>query len=188
MKRLFISGIPTSGKSYLAKKLAESTQGIVVHLDDFREDTALDEKYKKWTNFFWDKDEEQYLTETSPEQQWSNLVLQSEGLWPAFLSKIESYAKESKPVIFECVNILPHLARQHLSFPGIVLLGSSYEETLKRNRERPRWGNTDKLQELEARTFFFVERPQYKDEAEKYDYPVFETADIAFGTALKLLE
>jgi predicted kinase len=35
-KRLFITGIPTSGKSYLAKILAEKVGGIAVIFDDFR--------------------------------------------------------------------------------------------------------------------------------------------------------
>ncbi|MEK6809274.1 MAG: hypothetical protein AABY40_01240 [Nanoarchaeota archaeon] len=154
-KRLFISGIPTSGKSYLAKILAEKSGGVAVSLDDFRENLAADERYRKWTNFYLDQNEEEYLTKTPPDQQWDNLVKQSEGLWPAFLEEIEKYAQEIKPVIFECVNILPHLAKKDLNFPGVVIIGESFEQTLDRNRKEPRWGGTPELQELEARTFFF---------------------------------
>jgi hypothetical protein len=84
--------------------------------------------------------------------------------------------------------MLPHLTKQDISFPGICLLGSSYEETLARNKKNPRWGQNDHLQELEAKTFFYIERPRYKSEAEKYGYPVFESSDEAFTYALKLLE
>jgi len=188
MNKLFITGIPASGKSYLAKKLARETGGIAVILDDFRESLASDERYKKWVNFFLDKDEEKYYRETSLIDQWNNIILQSEGLWPTFFEKINSYKEEKKYVIFECVNILPHLAKKDLDFPGIVLLGRSYEEILKRNIENPRWGDTLRLQELEAKSFFNVERLYYKEEAEKYGYPCFETADEAFDTAIKLLK
>lgn len=90
-------------------------------------------------------------------------------------------------MVFECVNILPHIAKQYLDFPGIVLIGKSYEKVLERNKQAPRWGNTPELQELEARWFFEVERPHYKAEAKKYKYPVFESADEAFKKALQFL-
>lgn len=186
-KRLFITGIPTSGKSYLARQLAEKVGGIAVLFDDFRENLAENDQYKKWTNFYLDVDEKEYLTKTSPETQWENLVAQSEGLWSAFLEKIDEYADEEKPVIFECVNMLPHIAKKDLDFPGIVLIGKSYEEILQRNIQDPRWGETLELQELEAKTFFEIERPQYKAEAEKYGYAVFEDYDLAFQKAEDLI-
>ncbi len=186
-KRLFITGIPTSGKSYLARQLAEKVGGIAVLLDDFRESLAENDQYKKWTNFYLDMDEKEYLTTTNPLKQWENLVVQSEGLWPAFLEKINEYKDEEKPVIFECVNILPHIAKKDLDFPGIVLIGKSYEEILQRNIQDPRWGETLELQELESKTFFEIERPQYKAEAEKYGYPVFEDYDLAFQKAEDLI-
>ena len=187
-KRLFITGIPTSGKSYLAKRLAEKVGGIVVSLDDFRESLSSDEKYRKWTNFYIDLNEREYLMNTSSEIQWSNLVKQSEGLWPAFLQEIRKYDNENKLVIFECVNLLPHLVKNDLDFDGVVLVGSTFEETLKRNITDPRWGSTAELQELEAKTFFEIERPRYKDEADKYGYSCFEKADDAFEFALQLIK
>lgn len=186
-KRLFITGIPTSGKSYLAKQLAEKVDGVCVLLNNLRENLSKDENYKKWTNFYLDRDEEEYLANTSEEQKWNNLTAQSEGLWPAFMDEIAKYSNNEKPVIFECVNILPHLANKDLDFSGIVLIGSSFELTLERNMKEPRWGNTKELQGLEAKAFFFVERPKYKSEAEKYGFPVFEKAEDAFEHCLKLL-
>ena len=106
-----------------------------------------------------------------------------EGLWPAFLQEIEKYKNEEKPVIFECVNILPHLAKKDLNFSGIVLIGRSYEEILERNKKSPRWGSTPELQELEAKLFFEVERPRYRAEAEKYEYDFFEDYNLAFKKA-----
>ncbi|MEK7136644.1 MAG: hypothetical protein AAB821_03580 [Patescibacteria group bacterium] len=49
----------------------------------------------------------------------------------------------------------------------------------------PRWGQTKKLQKLEAETFFYIERPKYISEAEKYDYPIFESADEAYFYVFK---
>lgn len=186
-KRLFITGIPTSGKSYLAKMLAKKVGGIAVLLDGIRENISSDDQYRKWTNFYLDQDEKTYLSTTSSEKQWENLVAQSEGLWPAFLNEIEKYKNDTRPVIFECVNMLPHLVKRDLGFDGVVLIGSSFEETLERNKKDPRWGNTLELQELEARTFFYVERPHYKEEASKYGYQTFETADEAVEYCLGLL-
>ncbi|OHA59246.1 MAG: hypothetical protein A2589_03485 [Candidatus Vogelbacteria bacterium RIFOXYD1_FULL_46_19] len=186
-KRLFISGIPTSGKSYLARKLAAASGGLAVSLDDTREELAGDARYRKWVNFYLDKNEEEYLTQVPPEEQWQNLVAQSEALWPALVAEIKKYELEERPVIFECVNLLPHLAKKDLPFPGVVLIGKFLEETLERNLADPRWGETPELIRLEAKTFFEVERPRYQAEAEKYGYPVFESADLAWETALGLL-
>lgn len=188
-KRLFITGIPTAGKSYLAKKLSKATDGVAVCLDIYREELAKDERYKKWVNFYFDLDEEKYFTEQTPEELLSNqdLIDQSEALWPAFLEKIKTYENETRPVIFECVNMLPHLAKRDLDFPGIVLLGPSYEDILRRNIEDPRWGKTLRLQELEAKSFWEIERPFYKEEAEKFGYSMFDSADQAFEYALKLI-
>lgn len=186
-KQLFITGIPTAGKSYLAKKLAEEVGGICVSVDDMREELSRDERYKKWVNFYLDQDEKTYYTTTTYDEQWKNLVAQSEGFWPGILVGLAQYADEDKPVIFEGVNILPHLAHKDLQIPGIAIIGRSLEETLERNMREPRWGATEELQKLEADAFFNGERPHYKDGAEKYGYPVFETPDEAWATAIQIL-
>jgi adenylate kinase len=185
---LLITGIPASGKSYLAKKLAEETGAIVVHLDDVRQELSKDPKYTDAVNFYLNQDEEKYYTETTDEQRWQDLVNQSETLWPAFAKEINKYKDSEKPVIFECVNLLPHIVKANSDLPLVVLIGDGYENILKRNKKDPRWGNTEYLQELEAKNFFYTERPKYKSEAEKYNYPVFETADEAFEYCLELLD
>lgn len=180
--------MPTAGKSYLSTKIADTVGGLAVHLDDLRESLSGDGRYKNWINFYLDQDEEKYLVEVLPEKQWQNLVDQSEAIWPMFKNKIESYITEPRPVIFECVNLLPHLASREFNFPGIVLLGNSYEETLKRNQQNPRWGNSEKLQKLEAKCFWEVERPRYLAEGQKYNWSVFENTDDAFNWAIKLFQ
>ncbi|MDQ2933300.1 MAG: hypothetical protein M3Q80_02875, partial [bacterium] len=186
-KRLCITGIPTSGKSYLAKKLAEQIGGKAILLDDFRGELSKNEHYNKWLNFYIDQNEKKYYTTTSPENQWKNLVQQSEELWPGFLEYIHTFKDETKPVIFECVNLLPHLVQKDLSFPQIVLIGTSYANTLSRIEKEHRWGTERYLHELEACSFFINERPHYKEEAQKFGLPFFESADDAFETALKLV-
>ena len=149
--RLFITGIPTSGKSYVAKRLAEATGGTAVYFDRFRAPLFAEPKYRPWVNFYLDKDEAAYLRDVSPEDKWKNLVAQSEGLWPAFLKVIDQHAADIKPVIFECVNLLPHLAHRGLDFPGMVLIGASREQTLERIREKARWSNNPHFQEWRDR-------------------------------------
>jgi len=185
--KLFITGIPTAGKSYLAKKLAEVADGVAVNMDDYRESLISDKRYQAWVNFYRNQNEEEYLKTTSPDKMWEDLVAQSEALWPAFLKKIAEYENVEQPIIFECVNLLPHLAKRDLPFPGIALIGKSYEEVLERNKMDPRWGKDPKIQELESKIFFEVERPRYESEAKKYGYPIFKTADKAFEPALKLI-
>jgi hypothetical protein len=186
-KRLFITGIPTAGKSYLAKKLAEEVGGVCVSVDDMREGLSKDERYKKWINYYLDQDEKIYYTTTTYDEQWKNLVAQSEGFWPGILAGLAQYTDEDKPVIFEGVNILPHLAHRDLQIPGIAIIGRSLEETFERNKKEPRWGATEELQKLEADAFFNGERPHCKDDAEKFGYPVFETPDEAWATAIQIL-
>jgi hypothetical protein len=186
-KRLFITGIPTAGKSYLAKKLAEEVGGICVSVDDMREELSKDERYKKWVNYYLDQDEKNYYSTTTYDEQWKNLVAQSEGFWPGVLTGLAQYADEDRPVIFEGVNILPHLAHKDLQIPGIAIIGRSLKETLERNMREPRWGATEELQKLETDAFFNGERPHNKDDAEKYEYPVFETPDDAWTTAIQIL-
>lgn len=186
--RLFITGIPTAGKSYLAKKLAAEVGGICVSVDDIREGLAEDERYRKWVNFYLDKNEFEYYSKSTPDELWADLVAQCEGLWPATLQKISEYENEERPVIFEGVNILPHLANRDLKIPGVVIIGKTFQETFERNKKDPRWGATEELQRMEAEAFFNCERPHYKEEAEKYGYPVFESADDAWETAVKILK
>ena len=188
-KRLFITGIPTAGKSHLANRLAEKVGGLHVLGDSICDELKKEsEEYRKWIDFYWDQDEHTYYTTTSHEQQWINLVAQAEHVWPGILEHIKKYDNEEKPVIFDGVLVLPHLAKRDLAFPGVVLVGKSLEETLARNKLEPRWGDTEELQKLEAESFFYCERPRYIEEAQKYGYPVFEEPEAAYSSALELLQ
>ncbi|KKT42263.1 hypothetical protein A2W54_02915 [Candidatus Giovannonibacteria bacterium RIFCSPHIGHO2_02_43_13] len=187
-KKIFITGIPTAGKSYLAKRITDELGGKSISTDDLREKLENDPKYEPWVNFYLNQDEKIYYTSTNHDQQWQNLVRQSEALWPGILEILDKSVSNEKMVIFEGVNILPHLAKRDLKFPGIVLIGKSFDETFERNKKDPRWGKTEELQKLEAEAFFYGERPHYKEEAEKYGYPVFDDVENAFKEATNLLK
>ena len=173
MKYIFISGIPASGKSYLAAKVAKAVGALHVEIDDLREEMRSDMELKKWVDFFWDKDEVEYWKNTSCGQHWENLKNQSEAFWSAILKRIRKIQESESPAIFEGVNILPHLAAKDLQFPGIVLVGDSFEDIFERNKKEPRCGKSEELQRKEAEAFYNCERPRYIAEAEKYGYQAF---------------
>jgi hypothetical protein len=182
--RLFITGIPTAGKSYLAKSHAEKYNGIHVDLDKERKNLLNIPECKEWVNFYLNKNEIEYFNTTTKEERWNNLVKQSESFLPHCLKIIDSYKTEDKFVVFECVNLLPELVHNKISFPGIVLVGNSYEDVLKRLIDVPRWGKTQELFEIEARYFFFEEGLKYRETAEKYGYKVFKNSADAFDFLL----
>lgn len=170
-KRLFITGIPTAGKSYLAKAVAAKVAAKVVHFDKVLDNHLNDPLYEKWINFYWNQDERAYLTGTSPDDQRRFLMEQAECFWPLFKEHIDSYKDEMQPVIFESVSLFPSLVRRAFDFPGIVLAGVSIQETLKRNQGDPRWSKLPELQAMEAEAFFNIERPLYISEAKKIRPP-----------------
>jgi len=57
---VFITGIPASGKSFIAKKISKKTGVIHVKADSFRRKMRKDPKLKKWVNFYWKLDEKKY--------------------------------------------------------------------------------------------------------------------------------
>ncbi len=187
MSYIFISGIPASGKSYLAAKLAKRTEAFHLNIDNIREEISKDPKLAYWVNFYWKLDEEKYYKETSCNEQWQNLVGQSEAFWPFILEKIHQVMQTHPKAIFEAVNILPHLAKKDLVFPGVFLLGESEETIYERNKNSPRWGQTVELQRIEADKFFNCEGKKYKEQADKYGYKTFRSANDAEEYLLELL-
>lgn len=186
MKYVFISGIPASGKSYLAAKVAIVTGALHFKVDDWREEFRKD-RHANWVDFFWNKNEAEYWKNTDCEEHWKNIVKQSEALWPEIVSKIGKIVKLGKPAIFEGVNILPHLAHKDLDFKGIFLLGESLETILERNKKDPRWGQTEELQIKEAEAFWNCEGPKYKQEAKKYGFKTFTDPILAEKELLEIL-
>lgn len=187
MKSVFIGGIPASGKSFLAKKLSSEYGISLISTDLLRENLVKDPKTKYWVNFYWNLDEKEYYTTTSCEEQWGNLVHQSEAFWPEILRTVGELSKNGSLVV-EGVNVLPHLAAKDFNFSGVYLLGESQETILSRIKKDPRWGKTDKLQQLEAHNFFNCERDWYKKEAEKHGYLSFDNPDEAYKVVAKMIQ
>ena len=170
MNSVFIGGTPNAGKSTLAKKIAEKYNMIYLDLDILREQIWQDPELRYWEDFFSEKDEALYWKETSFSVHWGNIHKQSEFFWPIFLRKIQEELLRG-PVIFEAVNILPHLAKA-TGFSGVFLIADSLEQIYERNKIRPRWGETEELWQIEA-DMFYKEGVMYKQEAEALGYKVF---------------
>lgn len=188
MKYTFISGIPTAGKSYLARNVARKTNAIHVEVDTFKAKMRKNQNLREWVDFFWNKNEAEYWRTVTPQKHWHNLVKQSEAFWPTILEEIHRIQKDGRSAIFEGVNILPHLAYQDLDFPGIVLLGESEQTVLDRCKKSPRWGKTDKLQKKEAKWYFIHEGEMYRKEGNKYGYKVFTNISEAELELTRLME
>src|SRR3989344_2845846 len=74
MKYTFISGIPASGKSHLASKIAKEIGIQHFTIDDWWKEMKDDPKLKKWVDFFWNKAKEKYGSTTNCEKQWENIL------------------------------------------------------------------------------------------------------------------
>jgi shikimate kinase len=188
MKHVFISGIPASGKSYLAEKISKNLGILHVDMDDLREEMSKDPELKKWVEFFSSQDEGEYWDKTDCEQQYENLKKQSEAFWPTFQEKIDEIISSGQSAIFEGVNILPHLTSKRPNFPGVYLVSDSIEDIFVRNQIDPRWGKTKELQRREAEAFVNCEAKMYEQEAGKYGYKVFRDPKEAKEEIIKLLK
>lgn len=188
MKFAFISGVPASGKTYIAQKMFKSIGCLHVNLDDLRGDMVSDLKLEPWVNFFRRQNELEYWNSVTPEEHWNNLRNQAEAFWPTYLAKINETKNTSKSAIFESVSILPHLAYRNLDFPGIYLLGESIEIIFKRLKENSRWGGNEELQRMEAEWFYLHEGKMYESEAKKYGFKSFRHPKKAEEELLKLIQ
>lgn len=172
-KYIFISGIPTSGKSFLAKKISNELGILHFDTDKWRGEVRSNSDLVKWVDFYFDKDEEEYFKNTDCNRRWDDLKNQSEVFWPIFKMKIDEIIESNFSAIFEGVTLLPHLIHEDFKFPAYYLLGESFEQTLDRNIKSSRWGKTLDLQKIEAENFFYCEGENYKREAEAHGYKIF---------------
>ncbi len=184
MKSFFITGIPTSGKTYLATRISKEFNLPILSVDKFRKEMIQDSELKKWVYFYWNIDEKEYYTNTTCNKQWENLVNQSEAFWQFTKEKIAD-ALRTEPHIVEGVNLLPHLMSE-TDLQGLILLGESEKRIFRRIRANPRWGETVELQKLEAEAFFHCEGSWYRKEAEKYNYSVFTDTNEAYDYQVNL--
>ena len=187
MKYVFIGGIPAAGKSYLAGKVAKAFKVQHIDIDRWRSELKKDPNLEPWVNFVWHQNEEKYWQSTDSQKHWQNLKNQSEAIWPIIKEKINKVVAAGEPAIFEGVNILPHLAKADLDFPGIYFLGKSFAQIFKRLKKEPCWGRTEELQKKEAE-MFIREGSIFKKEAEKYGFKTFIDLRKAEKELLNLLK
>ncbi len=187
MKHFFITGTPNAGKSTLAKRIADKCDMLHIDVDSWREKMWQDESIRPWVDFFKDKDEMEYWSITTPEEDFQNLVNQSEAFWPFILKNINAIVERDAPAVFEAVNILPHLAKRDLPFDGVVLVNTSVDTNLERLKIRPRWGASGELQKIEA-VRFAQQADLYVKEAEKYGFRVFENDKEAEAYMINVLK
>jgi adenylate kinase family enzyme len=184
MKSVFIGGIPAVGKTFLANKVSKKFDILHVDTDVWREEMRESPELKKWVDFFWNLDEENYWKETTCEEQWKNLIEQSEAFWSVFKEKIINI---KEPAIFEGVNLIPHLMKE-IDVHGVYLVSDSVDEIFERNKKDPRWGETEELQKIEAEAFVNCESKKYKEEAEKYNYKVVTDVGDAEREVIRLIK
>lgn len=187
MKYVFIGGIPTAGKSFLAKKIADKTGAVHVEIDLLREEMVKDPKLKPWVNWYTDQDEEEYFKNTNNDLGWTHLKNQSEAYWQTIEAKVLEIKKNGKNAVFEGYNLLPHLVSKYFDFPGIYLRAPTPEEILRRIKMKKRWGDGDKLHKMEVKFFLECFDKNFKKDAKSYGYKCFSDPGKAETEILKLL-
>src|SRR5688572_27413436 len=118
MADAFITGIPTAGKSWLVRRVAERTGAVHEGLDDLRAGMMHDERLRPWARFYLDRDEREHWKNTTCDDHWGHLVTQSEVFWSTYLGKIREVRAAGRPAIFESVCLLPQLVARDLDFKG----------------------------------------------------------------------
>lgn len=187
MKYVFIGGIPTAGKSFLAKKIADETGAVHVEIDLLREEMVKDPKLKPWVNWYTDQDEKEYFLKIDNDTGWTHLKNQSEAYWGTIEAKVKEIKKTGKNAIFEGYNLLPHLVSKYFDFPGIYLRAPKAKEILKRIEMKKRWGEGDKLHKMEVKFFRECFDKNFKNDAKKYGYKCFFSPIEAEKEIIKLL-
>lgn len=187
MKYVFIGGIPTAGKSFLAKKIADKIGAIYVEIDLLREEMLKDPKLKPWVNWYTNQDEEEYFKKTDNDLGWTHLKNQSEAYWQTIEKKVNQIKKTGKKAIFEGYNLLPHLVSKYFDFDGIYLGAPKPEEILRRIKMKKRWGEEDKLHKMEVKFFIECFDYNFKKDAKKHGYKCFSDSIGAEKEILKLM-
>lgn len=187
MKYVFIGGIPTAGKSFLAKKIADETGAIHVEIDLLREKMAKDPKLKPWVNWYTDQDEEEYFKKIDNDLGWTHLKNQSEAYWATIEKKVSEIKKTGKKAVFEGYNLLPHLVSKNFDFTGIYLKAPKPEEILKRIEMKKRWGSGNKLHKMEVKFFIECFDHNFMKDAKRYGYKCFSNSIKAEKEIMNLL-
>ncbi len=182
MAHLFIGGNPVSGKTTLAREIANDTGGTLLNLDRFRSEMREEESLRYWTDFFLNQAEWAYWQDHTFEQHWDNMKRRAEAYWPFLRQKIQKAIDESPSVIVEAGTLMPaQLAT--LGFSGVYLICTDQETIYQRLRKTPCWGTCSSLQRMEA-AMYAQEGEMLRSEAAEYGFPVFEDSKEALDALL----
>lgn len=177
----FIGGVPTAGKSHLAKEfISDSSLKIeYVKIDILKNNLRIDKELAKWVNFFRDQDENVYWEKTSCTEHMKNFVMQSEALWPHLLTQMNELMNTHEHIIFEGTSLIPKIMRKYTNLNGLYMVPKSLETIYIRLIAHSRWGKTNNLKRQEAKCFFEGNSEYIKVEAKKYGYKIFNDYDLA---------
>ena len=151
-KVILIGGSSATGKSFLAKQLAEKYKISVIEVDDIR--IALQSKLKPadFPDLFFFLENINYLTDNSINFLISKLESVGVEIWPALNALIDKHITCNEPVIFEGDGIIPKLvaSRNRESIKSIFIYDEK-ENILQKELKRQRGGvnqNLDKQVEF----------------------------------------
>lgn len=189
-KVLLIGGSSATGKSILARKLAEYYKIPVTEIDDIR--IALQEVLDRSTypDLFTFLDNPNYLNEYDSSDLVQKLLNVGKEIWKPLNALIEKHIICNEPVIFEGDGIIPELLAQRSQDKiKAVFLYDDKENLKARELNRNRGGNSQELAEKQAE-FSFEFGQEIKKQAEKNGFITIQASpiEILFDRTIKLLE
>lgn len=188
-KVLLIGGCSATGKSYLARQLAEKYKTTVTEVDDIR--IALQQKIKpsESPNLFFFLENHNYLNDFPIGILLSKLENVGEEVWPSLNGLIEKHIMCNEPIILEGDGILPRLlATRNQEKIKSIFIYDDKENIKKKELVRQRGGpnsNIDKQVD-----FAYQYGQVIKQQAEEVGYiticatPLETLFDRAFSTLL----
>jgi len=188
-KVILIGGSSSTGKSYLAKQLAEKYRMSLIEIDDIR--IALQSKLKPadFPNLFFFVENKNYLTDNSVEFLLSKLESVGVEIWPALNSLIDKHIACNEPVIFEGDGIIPKLAasRNQENIQSIFIYDDK-ENILQKELKRQRGGVNPNLEKQVE--FSHQHGQMIKSQAESLGLITISASpqETLFERTIKLLE
>lgn len=180
---ILLGGAPTTGKSTIAKALAQHFNLPWISTDQIRNTMRVTASRESHPNLFNPEgyNAERFLTEFSAEQIVAMELAQGEAAWAGIKAFIEEDYTWDDGFVIEGVNILPHLVAKDFSqdddISAVFVVDHDIERMRKVIYERGLWDDADKYpdslkeKEVEWVTLF---NQRLEDEAKRHDYPLIE--------------
>lgn len=148
---LLIGGASGTGKSHLARQLAEYYKVPLTEIDDIRIALQQMAEREKHPNLFTFVDNKDFLNEFSEEEFVSKLLAVGEAIWPALDALIEKHVRCNERVIFEGDGIVPELlANRSQDYIKSIFLHDELESMQERMTNRNRYGTEHGKAEKQA--------------------------------------